>query len=262
MEKTISMCLPHKSGNPSITTCINGRPLRKENDNVDSVKFLGIHIDSQLKWRKQVSSLAKSLSQKTAVLWKLSKFLPSQILTIIYNAIIHPHLTYCASIWGCGNLKQLFTIQKSAVRAIGGKSRLAHTDPLFHKFGILKVQDIVTHQLRIDGYMAFHNKLPLKINSYLVKTSLIHNYCTRKTKFALAAQHSAHSKKSVVSRISSEWNLFAEELESVDISLATFKKKSKLLFLNEYGNFTCMDSNCQNCNLLQYLHKAMPSLCK
>jgi hypothetical protein len=77
-------------------------------------------------------------------------------------------------------------------RAIEGLSskqhNLQHTDPLFAKYGIMyimKVEDIIRHQQRIDGFLAIKHHLPSSINSLLISPSEVHQHFTRAAGFSL-----------------------------------------------------------------------------
>ena len=62
---------------------------------VESVKYLGVHIDSQLSWSTHISSLCKTVNNKLFVLRKLRAILPPEALETIYKACIEPLLDYC-----------------------------------------------------------------------------------------------------------------------------------------------------------------------
>ena len=69
---------------------------------VNSVKYLGILLDSQLPYKNQINALSKKVSRAIAVLYKLRPFVTSKTLISVYYAIIYPFLLY--GIVLCGNL--------------------------------------------------------------------------------------------------------------------------------------------------------------
>ena len=67
---------------------------------VDNVKFLGVTINEYLDWGTHISVISKSVARSVGILSKLKYILPSNILKLIYNSLILPHLSYCNHIWG------------------------------------------------------------------------------------------------------------------------------------------------------------------
>ena len=64
--------------------------------------------------------------------------------------MVQPHLTYGVTLWGptyqC-HLKQLFILQKKAIRCINKAHYNTHTEPLFIRSKILKLDDIYKFEL-------------------------------------------------------------------------------------------------------------------
>jgi hypothetical protein len=53
---------------------------------------------------------------------------------------------------------------------------------------------------------------------------------------------------------------FAKQVDPMDLSKSTFRKKSKEQILESYEDFECTDGGCYICNELRVLHIAMPHL--
>ena len=88
---------------------------------VESTKFLGIYIDSDLSWKIHVNYLCKLISRNTGILNKLKHEFPTHILLSLYNTLILPYLNYGILAWGNGTkaqLEKLLIIQKRAIRNI------------------------------------------------------------------------------------------------------------------------------------------------
>ena len=69
--------------------------------------------------------------------------------------LILSHLQYCTLLWAntystC--LNKLRILQKKAIRIITQSHYLAHTDPLFSKLKLLKLDDLYKHQLGIYNF--------------------------------------------------------------------------------------------------------------
>ena len=107
---------------------------------VQSTKFLGIIIDSNLKWTKHINLIKTKISKGIGIIAKARKYLKQSTLLTMYYAFIYPHLTYCIEVWGSASkslMEPLFKVQKRIVRIIAGVPYKAHTDPIFTSLKIL-----------------------------------------------------------------------------------------------------------------------------
>ena len=60
----------------------------------ESVKYLGVKIDTNLSWQQQVNDLSIKLNRANALLFK-TKYFSLKILRPIYFAIFDSYLSYC-----------------------------------------------------------------------------------------------------------------------------------------------------------------------
>ncbi len=63
-------------------------------------KTLGIIIDDQLLWKKQVETTVSKVSKGIGVLRRIKSCVPKRTLIKVYNAIILPHFHYCIALFG------------------------------------------------------------------------------------------------------------------------------------------------------------------
>ena len=77
------------------TVMVNGLKL----DRVRKAKCLGVLIDDELLWHKQVNGVTQKLFCKIALLRRLSVFLDSSTMNILYKSLVQPHFDYCSVIW-------------------------------------------------------------------------------------------------------------------------------------------------------------------
>ena len=85
----------------------------------------------------------------------------------LYNSLVLPHLQYCLMVWGDfsgdgnGSLsRSILSNQKRFVGLMAGKTKRYHADPLFARYGILKVGDLYREQLRIYAWQFWNGRLP------------------------------------------------------------------------------------------------------
>ena len=69
---------------------------------VSSAKYLGMLIDSTLKWDLHIDNMVKKISAKIAILRSLRKIVPVETLKLLYNAIVQPHFDYADVVYDNG----------------------------------------------------------------------------------------------------------------------------------------------------------------
>ena len=104
-----------------------------ELQNVSTLKILGIHIQSNLKWSEQVAHLCKKASQRLFLLRRLkNSAIPPDDLTSIFTIYIRPTLEYAAPVWHSGltgvQSKAIERVQRRAVRIILGRDFTTYRD--------------------------------------------------------------------------------------------------------------------------------------
>ena len=110
----------------------------------ESVKYLGVKIDTNLTWQHHINDLSTKLNRANALLFKIRKYVSPKILRSIYFAIFDSHLSYCCLVWAqnFSSIKRILILQKKkAVRIINLQPRNSHTSPLFRQNFILKFVD-------------------------------------------------------------------------------------------------------------------------
>ena len=65
----------------------------------ESVKYLGVKIDTTLSWQYNVNDLSIKLNRANALLFKMRKYVSLKILKSIYFAIFDSSLSYCCLVW-------------------------------------------------------------------------------------------------------------------------------------------------------------------
>ena len=61
---------------------------------VKNMKFLGILVDDRLSFAKHISSICSKISGSLAVIRKLSRIVPSDVIRSLYLSLVYPHVTY------------------------------------------------------------------------------------------------------------------------------------------------------------------------
>ena len=149
---------------------------------VDNFVFLGIKINKHLHWNHHNTDVANKIIKTVGILNILNKYLPLNVLRIIYNSLTLPHLNYGILLWGhqAKQTKQIQVIQKRAVRILTGSKYNSHTEPLFKQINLLKVNDICKLNEINFYYKLVHKQPPQYFNSFTHEAnSDIHGHNTR-----------------------------------------------------------------------------------
>ena len=80
----------------------------------------------------------------------------------LYNSLFLPHVNYDILIWG-HNYERIEKLQKRAVRFITQSKYLAHTDQIFIKFNLSKIQDI----FQLNQLKLYYKYLTKSLSDYL-----------------------------------------------------------------------------------------------
>ena len=120
-----------KNPAPFDTLYIGESPL----PNVQTVKILGVHIQSNLKWDDHVNEILKKCNKKLYMFRMVKKYkLPIADLVTIYTGYIRPVLEYCVPVFNGGlTLKQvqsLERVQKRVCRIILGKDYISYENAI------------------------------------------------------------------------------------------------------------------------------------
>ena len=221
-------------------------------DNKDeSVKFLGIHIDKHLTWKKHINIISSKISRAIFAINRLKHFLPHNALKTLYYTLIQSHLTYGVQAWGNGNtVIKLQTLQKRALRIINNKRYRSHTDPIFKSENILKITDI--HKLHVSLFMFdyFHKTLPKSFEHYIPTYNLA-------TSTRITRQHNQirtgkprtnFSSKLPLHHFTKLWNNLEYTIQNLK-SRHKFKYVISKQYLSSYLNQVhCLNLRCVECN--------------
>ena len=206
-----------------------------------SIKYLGIFIDSHLNWKSHILELSKKISRGIGILAKLRHFVSIQILLQMYNAIIYSFLTYAVLLWGntyITNLSPLITLQKKAIRIITFSDYRAHTSPLFKMLNLLKLLDIVKLHTGIFMLCFCNGLLPVDFDHFFSEIKCIHAHYTRLASkvitYALPLPRTNYGIFNIRFSGPKVWNSIEESLKILNVK--KFKKKFKNQMISHYDS--------------------------
>ena len=139
-----------KSRNRKITRHLNFRISRQKIVPVDSVKYLGLTLQSDLHWKMHLTSLEKKLSRSIGLLSKIRHYVPKSPLKTIYYLIFNSHLIYGCEVWGQNQnnvlVQRLQKLQEEAVYLINFETNLNVVGQLLKDSNILKLTDFIKYK--------------------------------------------------------------------------------------------------------------------
>ena len=217
----------YKNSLPSykeLNISINNNPVEIKAAN--SIKYLGVTIDSHLRWDLHVSNTTKTLR---SILYKfkyLKSILEVSHLKILYYALVESRLSYGILGWGgvadC-HLKQLEVIQKKFLKIMLNKENTYPSNLLYTEAQILNIRKLYI--------------LSIAIKQFRTKTNLTyinHPYMTRlKTNDSVKTTTASKSitQKSYSFLAPRLHNYLPSEIKNIQ-NLNLFKKKIKVFILH------------------------------
>ena len=80
---------------------INGKILfaKEPVKQVHETRYLGFYLDYNLSWKRHSDVVATKVAQGVGAIRHFKKFLSSQILLLLYNALVHPNISYGCVLW-------------------------------------------------------------------------------------------------------------------------------------------------------------------
>ena len=191
--------------------------------------FLGITIDSKMKFIKHIDNVCNKLSKSIGIIYKLSNDgAPKSVLTQLYYSIAYPYINYNICSYGGtfnSHINRILLLQKRLIRIIHKKPFLEHTNPLFVESQILKIQDVF--KLNIGLYMYD--------NSDITIPNRVHSYDTRNRNELLPDRaRLTITQNSIYVAGPSLWNTIPEQIKNSP-SRNSFKRQYKTYLLSQYA---------------------------
>lgn len=140
-------------------------------DSSNHTKFLGIHLDSKLKWSVHIDMLSKSLNKSYYALSRIKNIMPISALLNVYYSLVYSRLCYNIVLWGNAvNSDRIFITQKRIIRKMFGIRPLESCKPIFIKNNILSFPCIYIFRMLLYAVDNIH---------MYDRNSSFHNYSTR-----------------------------------------------------------------------------------
>jgi len=203
------------------------------------VKFLGMYIDYKLEWHEHIKCIKNKMSSGSYAINKVKHLLSCKHLTTLYYSLIYPHLDYGITLWGSTHtthIKQLTIMQKKVIRNISGANYNDHTDPLFRKLKIIKLNDLYEMNVAKYMYALSHRTLPIKLAQTIKNNQDVHEHNTR-NRFNphILARRTNIACRSIQYRGPDIWYNISEEIKLAK-TIQSFNNRLKRNYIGKYSD--------------------------
>ena len=121
----------------------------EELTDVQVVKDLGVHIDSELKFREHASAAVAKATQILAVIRRYFTLIDESTLPLLYKMLVRPHLEYGNLVWGpfCrADQKLIERVQRRATRLAPSIRNM----PYEERLRVLQLPSLYFRRRRVD----------------------------------------------------------------------------------------------------------------
>ena len=208
-----------------------------------SVKYLGVLIDENLLWNRQIAQIKMRLNRAIGMLSKLRINTKFNILKTAYHSLFESHLQYGTQLWGQKNNETITTFQKlqnRALRKINFKKRHDRISCVYKECKILKFPDILNLQNCLLMYEIQHRpKISASFPALHAKDK--HNYNTRSATHNLLdirfTKTNMYWKNSIKNHCIRDWNNLKKDLSDIPDSEPSFSKIKIYLKQKYFGQY-------------------------
>ena len=174
------------------------------------IKVLGVLIDNNLNWRKQVIEVKRKAMNITRNIHRINHLLPTKHRVNLYNAIISPQFSYADIVWGgCGKKESLSLqrVQNFAAKSITGNRKYDSATESLRKLKFLNLE-----QRRNIHETVFIHKALIERNTENINKEYKEFIPTTNTRFANLGKlkppshKTAKFERSPLYRTISAWN--------------------------------------------------------
>jgi len=191
-------------------------------EQVNSVKYLGVTIDSNLSWNEHVSTVCKSLSFKVSQLSRSRNVVSKDMMLTIYNSIIQPTIDYAITVWGhttMTNINRIQRLQNLAARIIMNNFDYINTrgNDLVKQLKWMNVSERIKYFERLLMFKCIHGMAPEYLCNQVTMEIEVRNVNTRSHDMNVYVPfpNNEMSKKSLFYSGAKYWNSLSAETKNI-----------------------------------------------
>jgi hypothetical protein len=216
---------------------IMGRPRNSTNMNIKfgsdlikrvfEMKVLGVVINPDLSFKSHILKISKTIGNRINFLKRISDFLPSRTLQLVYNAIVLPYFDYCNTVWGhtCPtHTDRLRTLQRRASRVLLKERNDYSWSEAFKRLNWMPIKSRINFHSVIYIYKAMNNMAStLSTSFFTYATTRSSSRISDDKKLSVIRPNNDFYKHSIFYDGIQLYNSMSYEIRSSDL-FSTFKR--------------------------------------
>ena len=207
---------------------------------VNSYKYLGVILDSNLNWKSHVSNLVTKLSRSVGMMFKLRHYLNKNARMMVFNSLFLTHVRYGILCWGRANkttLQPLTRLLNKMLKCINFCSYQHVQMPALYKAcNVLQLDDICKLEICKFMFKLHKQLLPKNFSKYFTNISSIHGHQTRwvqRVKFFMPRKSKLVGQQALGYYGNKAWNELPQFLKQAE-NLKLFSSKLKFYIIKNY----------------------------
>lgn len=204
---------------------------------VKTIKYLGIMIDNNLKFKNNIEFICKKVAKKIGFLARISKNLNFMDKITIYKTIIAPHFDYCATLLSSCNQNEMGRMQKlqnRAMRIVLRVSKRTKITDMLEALSWMSIKQRIWYQSLIFIFKLKNGMLPNDMTKHISYTSDRHHYQLRNINdFNIDRTKKKSTENSIFYKGVLQYNSLPDELKSEN-RINIFKRKLAIFVKNKF----------------------------
>lgn len=142
------------------------------------VKYIGLMIDEDLRWKDHVTELLKNLVKYFGIFNQIKDYISVRLARQLYFAFVHSRIKYGIEVYGScsGTLLQKIQItQNKLLKLLLRKHPRTSTNELHNDLKLLKIGDIHKNSLSLFTHDCLSNRVPVPLQNYFRRRWSQHN---------------------------------------------------------------------------------------
>ena len=198
---------------------------------VEEMKYLGLIIDRELKFKKHIDYISKKIGKKVGFFRRVSPFISTSTRLTVYNSLILPHFLYCGSVIyvSSTNFGRLQVLQNKIMRVILRCNRFSSSQLMLNTLNWLNIKQFLYFQTMTFIFKIINNTLPDYLTRQLLPITDVHLRNTRMSNtnnFYVKRTNKSSTMNSLFHKGVVQFNLLPHVIKS---SRSVQQFKSKLL---------------------------------
>ena len=219
------MCISNKHRPPQRTYFFCGSKLEQ----VDSASYLGITVNSKLKWSEHISSISSKASRSLELIKRNLWNCPKKVRETAYTSIVRPKLEYASASWDPHYKKDVSTlerVQRKAARFC--LQNFSKTASVTDMLSDLKWDTLETRRKKNRltlMYKLSHNLVDISTDDHLIPNSEKRTRNSHAFKYRVPEVSKDVFKFSFFPRSITEWNSLPADLVNFKLNLGKYVNK-------------------------------------